>query len=130
MQQVNLVNDNQFDEVDVGTLTAFARHDIPLLWCRHDNLRLLDLLSREVHIASELANLDTIISQPLLEATHDFGYKSFHWRDVDDLESFSIDSSVRPHVLAHSLKDGEHCNISLSSTCWSADKQVLWRVES
>ena len=44
MKQVNLIDNYELDQIDIGSLTGFTGHNIPFLWCGDDNLRLINLL--------------------------------------------------------------------------------------
>ena len=39
MQKVDLINDDQLDQLCVSPIPALASDDVPLLGCRHNNLR-------------------------------------------------------------------------------------------
>lgn len=64
---------------------ALARDDVPLLGCRDDDARLVDLLLRELHVARQLANFDSRPCEALGEFCGDFGREGLERSDVDDL---------------------------------------------
>lgn len=82
-----------------------------------------------MRVPSELSDLDSVVSETLLETADDFGDQSFHRSDVDYLERFDIDSSVVSPILAQSLQDRQHRDICLSSASRCTHEQILWRLE-
>ena len=43
VQQMNLINDDQFYKLKIGTISALSCDDVPLLWGCHDDLGLFNL---------------------------------------------------------------------------------------
>lgn len=82
---MHLVNDYQSDQVDVCSVAALPCDDIPLLWRRHNDVRLFDLLLGEMHVSCELLHLDPERLETSLKVTNYFGDKGFHWCNIDDL---------------------------------------------
>lgn len=66
----HLVDDEQLDLRHEGAVAALARDDVPLLGRRHDDLRLGDLLPRQLHVARQLADAQAQGRQALAELVH------------------------------------------------------------
>lgn len=70
VEQVDFINDQEPDQLRVDAITALPRDDIPLLWGGHNDLGLLNLRLRQVHVACQLTYLDAIALQALAEVAH------------------------------------------------------------
>ena len=126
---MDLIDNDQFDQVDIGPLATFPCDDIPLLGGRHYYVRLLYLLLGQVNVSGELLDFDAERSQPRLKVAHHFGYQSFHRSDVDDLEALRVNHTVLTTVLGQSLQDRQNSDVGFAGTSWRADQHVLWRLE-
>lgn len=90
MEQMHFVDDDEFHEFHVRSFTALAGYDVPLLWGRHDDVGLLNLLFGQMDITSELPDFDTEVLESFLEVADDFGDQGLHRCDVDDLELVEV----------------------------------------
>ena len=120
VQQVNFIDNKQLYKFHVGTFTWFTSDDIPLLRCSHDDLCVIDLLSSQVGVTSELPDFDTVAIESSLEITNDFRDKSFHRSDVDNFECFCVDGVVWSPAWVKALQDWQQSDISFTSTGWCA----------
>ena len=107
MEQMDLINDDQFDQVNICAFTRLARDDIPLLGRSHDDLSLVNLLLRKMGISGKLPDHYAVVDESFLEISNDLSYKSLHGSDVDDLECLSVNSSVFIPLLGNGLQDSE-----------------------
>mmetsp|Transcript_29704 Transcript_29704/g.63180 ORF Transcript_29704/g.63180 Transcript_29704/m.63180 type:complete len:350 (-) Transcript_29704:240-1289(-) len=104
VQEVDLIDDDQADELRVGTLVAgLPRDDVPLLRGGDDDLCLVDLRLCEIDVAAELADDDAVALQALRETRHHLLHKGLHGRHVDNLESRKIKRAVLEAELVHDI---------------------------
>ena len=103
VKQMNLVDNDELDKINIGAFTRFAGHNIPLFRCGDNDLRLVNLLLCKMGVTCQFTHLDPVISQPLLEITDDLSDQSLHWRNINDLECFGVDSSILLSTLAQCL---------------------------
>lgn len=70
---MNLINDDQFYKLKIGTITALSSDNVPFLWCSHDDLGLFNLLFGEMNVTSQLSHSNPEIGESLLEIAHNLG---------------------------------------------------------
>mmetsp|Transcript_123195 Transcript_123195/g.359705 ORF Transcript_123195/g.359705 Transcript_123195/m.359705 type:complete len:277 (-) Transcript_123195:1269-2099(-) len=110
VQEVDLVDDDQLHQLldavirGAAPRCAVARHDVPLLGHRDDDVHLLDLPLRELHVARELRDHDAQWAQALLELLGDLAHERLHGGHVDDLE-VAAHAARGVHVLPDEPQD-------------------------
>lgn len=110
----------------------FPRHDVPLFRRRHDNLRLPNLLSRQLHITRQFPYLDPQPRQTFSDLPRNLRCERFHRRNVDDLEII-LQNRIRSvgkflwlsDVLTENPEDGHDGHIRLSRSCGCTDEHVF-----
>ena len=126
---MNLINDDELDKFDVGPLTRLPSDNVPLFRSGHYDLRLFNLLLCQMDITRQLFDRDAEILESFLEVAHDLSDKSFHRRNVDNLETLGVDPAVLLPNLIHCLQDRKHGDISLACPSRRTDKQILSGLE-
>ena len=130
VQQMYLVEQNQAHELREGTIAALARHNVPLLGRRDDQLRLADLLLREVDVARELAHRQAHLAEHEREVADHLAYETLHRRDVDHLERILVDRhAVLADVLSDGLQHGQQRTDRLARAGRRTHEHVLGRVD-
>lgn len=103
MQKMDLVDDDQFNQIDISALTRLSSDNVPLFRGCYDNLGLVNLCSSQMHISSQLSYRYSVFNQPFLETTDYFGDQSLHWSDVDNFEALHIECAILAALLAQNL---------------------------
>mmetsp|Transcript_8552 Transcript_8552/g.20310 ORF Transcript_8552/g.20310 Transcript_8552/m.20310 type:complete len:405 (+) Transcript_8552:1211-2425(+) len=127
VQQVDLVDDDQSHQLRVSTLVScFSGDDVPLLWSGDDDLGLVNLGLREVHVATQLTDGHSVgLLQTLGEALHHLLHQSLHGRNIHDLEASQVEGAVLQAELVHDVEDRQHRNVGLATTRRRTDQHVL-----
>ena len=73
MQQMDLIDNYQLDQVDIGTLTRLPSDNVPFLGSGHDDLRLFDLLLRQMRVTRQFSDLNPVLNQSLLKVADYLG---------------------------------------------------------
>ena len=86
MKQVHLIDNQQFNEVKVGSFPLFPSDNIPFLRSRHNDLRVVYLLPCEMGVTGKFPYLDFIMLKSPLEISYDLRDKRFHGSNVNYFE--------------------------------------------
>lgn len=125
MQKVDFINNNQADQLSVGSITTLASDDIPLLRSGDNDLSLTDLLFGHVDISRKFVDDDAVALQSLGEVLHDFLDESLHRSDVHDLEFALVHGAIFTKMETNLVHDGQNSHIGLTSTGRSAQQDVF-----
>ena len=125
MQKVDFINNNQADQLSVGSIATLASDDIPLLRSGDNDLSLTDLLFGHVDISRKFVDDDAVALQSLGEVLHDFLDESLHRSDVHDLEFALVHGAIFTKMETNLVHDGQNSHIGLTSTGGSAQQDVF-----
>ena len=100
---MDLVDNDELDQIYVGSFSCLSSDNVPLFWCSHNNLGFFNLLLRQVDVSCQLLYRNSVFLEPPLKAAHHFGDERLHGSDVDDLEAFEVDSAVCLSFLGNRL---------------------------
>ena len=114
VKEMDLVDDDEGDEVRVGSIGRFASDDIPFLRSSDDDLSSSDLLLRELSISGKFVNDDAIRFESFREVTDHLLDERLHGSDVNNLERGEIEfSSLLVAVLGELVENCQHGNVRL-----------------
>ena len=125
VQQVHLVYDEQPQRRRHAHLPALARDHVPLLRRRHDHVRLLHLLLRQLRVSGQLPHLDTQRCQPAAKRARHLRGERLHRRNVNNLKVGAVRQLPKLDMRGDLVEHGHHRDVGLTGARRRAHQQVL-----
>mmetsp|Transcript_38948 Transcript_38948/g.91927 ORF Transcript_38948/g.91927 Transcript_38948/m.91927 type:complete len:286 (+) Transcript_38948:4271-5128(+) len=119
VEQMDLVDDQKFDQRGQRRIRTFAGHDIPLFRGDDEHMSVRDLTARELHISSQLLHNEAEAREALRKLLCDLSSESLHRGHVDDLELIAPQNTPI-EVLFKLVEHRHHRTLCLACACWRA----------
>lgn len=109
---MHLVDEEQFDEpYKLLVIFPFAGHTVPLLWCRNDDICILDIVKRSsIGVSSQLLALQTKKAESRLPISSPLRTQSLGWSHV-----YNLERSVLPVIDKATYSKLEHSGLAAAS---------------
>ena len=111
MQKMNFINDEQSNELCVGSFARLSRHNVPLFRRCDNDLCVVDLRFGERLIARQLANFDAVRLETIAKVLHHFLHKRLHRRNIHHLEVGQLKHTGVVTMHGQFVHDSQHSNI-------------------
>lgn len=125
MQQVYFIDNHQLHQIKVSSFTLLTSNDVPFFRRSNDDLRFIYLLSCEMSVSCKFSHLNIILFKSFWKVSNDFWNQRFHWSNIHNLKRLQVNSVVCTPFWVNALQDCKHCDIGLTSTCRSTNKQIF-----
>src|SRR5437773_12546099 len=108
---MDFINDNEPNQIRVTHFGSLSCYDVPFFRGCYNDLRISDLLFRELTVAGQFGNLYTISPEPCTKISNLFLNECLERRNVNNLKVVKADlTSSGITVFADFTKNRQHCD--------------------